>query len=118
MKIHLDVFPAPREVETRTGVIVEFEIRHATCEFGGFFGVFHDFVERLIVFNTGDKGVAEADFFTDLNPVIFVETTHFGGGTFAGTLEVIIPDAGNGEVVIIPETVFVFGTVGGNGGVA
>lgn len=114
----MDVFPSPREVKTGAGVIVEFEVGHAVGEFGGFFGVFHDFVEGLVVFDTGDKGVAEADFFADFNPVIFVETAHFGDGTFAGTLEVIFPDAGNGEVVVVPETVFVFGAVGSNGGVA
>ena len=67
--------------------------------------------------NTRSKGVTKANFLADANPVIFAEFSHIGEGGFAGSLEIIIPDGGEGEIVIIPEFTFVFGAIGGESGV-
>lgn len=54
----------------------------------------------------------------DVDPVVFANARHLRKGGFAGSFKVVIPDAGNGEIVIIPEFAFFFGTVAAKGGVA
>ena len=49
--------------------------------------------------------------FTDINPVVFAEFAHRASGRFAGLFEVVVPNGGNGFVVIIPEFTFLFGAV-------
>ena len=70
MEVHFDVFPTPGEVETGAGIIVEFKIGHATDEAGGFFGVFLDFFEGVLIFNAVVEFFAEADSMTDISPVV------------------------------------------------
>ena len=118
MEVHFDVFPAPREVEARAGVVVEFEIRHAVSEFGGFFGILLDFVERVLILDTVVKLFAEADLMTDFDPVILAEAVHLREGGFAEVFEEIVPDAGDSEIVIIPEFTLRFGAISGDGRVA
>ena len=118
MEVHFDVFPAPREVEARAGVVVEFEIRHAVSEFGGFFGILFDFIERVLIFDAAIKFFAEADLMTNFDPVILAEAAHLREGGFAEVFEEIVPDAGDSEIVIIPEFTLRFGAVGGDGRVA
>ena len=55
---------------------------------------------------------------TNVDPVIFIDAGHFGNGGFAETFKIIVPDSGDGFVVIIPEFAFLFGTVSGDGGIA
>ena len=71
-----------------------------------------------MVFDTRIKFVAEADLVADVGPVILVESLHLRKGGFAKILEIIIPNATDGEVIIIPKLAFVFGAVGGDGGIA
>ena len=54
----------------------------------------------------------------DVDPVVFANARHLRKGGFAGSFKVVIPNAGNGEIVIIPEFAFFFGTVAAKGGVA
>ena len=77
-----------------------------------------DFVEGVVIFDAGFEAVAKADFFADFDPVIFGEAAHLGEGAFAEVFEVIVPDGGDGKVVVIPELALIFGAVGGDGGVA
>ena len=71
IEVHLDVFPAPREVETGGDVVVELEIGHAVDVFGGFFGDFFDFVYGFFVFDAILEVATEADFFAEVDPKIF-----------------------------------------------
>ena len=103
MEVHFDVFPTPREVEAGGGVVVEFEIRHTIGEFGGFFGVLFDFIERVLVFNTIVKLFAKADLMSDFNPVVGSEAIHLRESGFAEVFEIIIPNVSDGEIVVIPE---------------
>ena len=109
---------AGSEVKARAGEIVELEVGHAVGELGGFFGVFLDFWDGFVALDAASELFAEASFFADIDPVIFAEARHLGSGGFAGAFEVIVPNGGDGEVVEVPEFVFVFGAVGGFGGVA
>ena len=43
MEVLEDAFVTPREVVAGAGEVVEFEVRHAVDEFGGFLGGFDDF---------------------------------------------------------------------------
>lgn len=87
-------------------------------EFNGFFGIFLDFFERLVVFNAIFKTIAEASLFANVDPVRFAQFGDTRKGGFAGGGEVIIPNSSDGEVVVIPEFAFIFGAIGGDGGVA
>lgn len=118
MEVHLDIFPAPREIEARASVIIELEKWHAGDELGSFFGVLLDFVERILILDAVVESFAEADLVAKVGPVFLTHFGYFGKGGFAGNCEIVIPDAINGEIVIIPEFAFVLGTIGGDGGVA
>ena len=115
-EVGFDVFPSAVHGEAGWGVAVELKGGETGDEFGGLFGVLFDFFERSFIFDAFSEAVAEADFFADIDPVGFAEFGHGGEGGFAVVFEVIVPDGGDGEVVVIPEFAFVFGAVGTKGG--
>ena len=106
------------EAEAREDILIEFEIRHAVDGGNGFLGNIHDFWESFVVLDAFFKIVAKADFFADINPVIFLFGVELCEGIFAGDFEVIIPDLWDDVVVIIPETAFFFGTINGFGAIS
>ena len=71
-----------------------------------------------MVFDASFERFAEADLVTDLDPVVLLEVFHFTESGFAEIFEIIIPNTGDSEVVIIPEFAFLLGAVGGDGRVA
>ena len=116
-EVGFDVFPSAVHGEAGWGVAVEFEGGEAGDEFAGFFGVGFDLLERGLIFDTLSKIVAETDLLAHFDPVGLAEFGHLGEGGFAVVFEIIVPDCGDGEVVIIPEFAFVFGAVGAESGV-
>ena len=40
-----------------------------------------------------------------------------GEGGLAGILEIVVPDGGDGEVVVVPEFAFILSAIGGDGGI-
>ena len=76
-----------------------------------------DFAQRFVVFDTSGKFFTEVDFFAEIDPVFFVEFGHFGEGRFARLLEIIVPNGGNSEIVIIPEFALVACAIRGDGGI-
>ena len=117
MEVHQNIFPAPREVEARTGVAVEFEVGHTVGEFGGLFGILFDFGEWVVVFDARLEGATKPDLLADVNPIVLAEAAHLGNGRFACIFEIIFPDSADGEVVIIPKFAFVFSAISSNGGI-
>ncbi len=55
--------------------------------------------------------------FAEVDPIFFAAGGHFGDSGFAGCFVIVVPDVGNGVVVIVPEFALVSSTVGGDGGV-
>ena len=54
----------------------------------------------------------------DVGPVIWFEVFHFREGRFAEVFEIIVPNATNSKIIIVPEFAFVFGTIGGHSRIA
>ena len=76
-----------------------------------------DFFYWAVVSNTGSKLFTEADFFAEVNPVAFADRIKLRKGGLAEGFEIIIPDCSDSGAIIIPESAFVFGAVGGDGGI-
>ena len=74
-----------------------------------------DFGEGFVVFDAIFESLTEADGFTEVDPVGFIDIGHFGDARFAATLEKVVPDAGDGFVIIVPELTFVFGAISAKG---
>ncbi len=77
-----------------------------------------DLGEGLVVFDAIFESFTKTDGFTEIDPIGFVDIGHFGDAGFATTLEKVVPDAGDGFVIIIPELAFVFGAISAKGRVA
>ncbi len=70
-----------------------------------------DFGEGFVVIDAIFESFAKADGFAEVDPVGFVDIGHFGDAGFATALEKVVPDAGDGFVIIVPEFAFVFGAI-------
>lgn len=91
-----DVFPVTVKAKSGANEFIEFKVRHARDELGGFCGVFFDLIKRGFGFDAGVKGFAEADFVADFGPIVCRVCVKCGEATFAGSFEVVIPNRGDG----------------------
>ena len=120
VKIHEDVVPAPVLTEAGSGEVVELEAGEALGGARRVGGGLLDVGDGLVVSKAILEGIAETNALPDDEPVVGGHVFDgFGGLAIADVLGVVVvPEGGEGGMVVIPEAVFTGGTVNGLGGSA